>query len=115
MSTTERDIAIMEAELLHLIDQYFAARSGTDTPFARKLFEAGFERGFKAGAPEIYPVQATEKHDWVWQNDTFGHDLYECSHCGQLHLYSIDTDHLPRPPRDGCRRANEENKTCTTN
>ena len=44
----EQNHVQMEAERSDQSDSYFMARPQVDTPHNRKLFEAGFERGFKA-------------------------------------------------------------------
>lgn len=49
----EEQYAEMEANEIDKEDSYFAARQrGNDTMHNRKLFEAGFERGYKEGMKE---------------------------------------------------------------
>lgn len=48
--TTEQHIALRDAHHSHDSDAYFAARAWMlDTVDRRKVFEAGFQRGFEAG------------------------------------------------------------------
>ena len=45
---TEKEIAVMEGEIAAASDDYFKARPQADTDHNRHIFEAGFERGYKA-------------------------------------------------------------------
>ena len=45
---TEEEIARMEANLIEADETYFNARPYFDEPRARIIFDAGFERGWKA-------------------------------------------------------------------
>lgn len=47
----EREIAIKEAEVCAASDSYFAARPQIDGDDRRRVFEAGFARGWDAARP----------------------------------------------------------------
>lgn len=46
--THERDIALMEANRIAATDAYFEARPNIDMTEVRRIFEAGFQRGWDA-------------------------------------------------------------------
>lgn len=60
--TSEHHFAIREGHQIAAVDEYFAARPQIDNNDRRKVYEAGFNRGFEAGAallqstPDARPV-----------------------------------------------------------
>lgn len=48
---TEQEYAIRDAEEIHAENQYFEARVMIDCPKNRRIFEAGFNRGWDKKIP----------------------------------------------------------------
>lgn len=56
MTDREHDIALREAHQITAEDEYFEARSSTDSENGRRLFAAGFSRGWQARGAQQEPV-----------------------------------------------------------
>jgi predicted signal transduction protein with EAL and GGDEF domain len=61
MTQTEREYAIMEANRITSSDGYFYARPQIDSNDRRRVFEAGFERGWEAAINNLDARQPVPK------------------------------------------------------
>ena len=58
---SEKQIAMMGAEIINASDKYFNARPQVDTDHNRHIFEAGFERGYKVERLSVRLTQEAEQ------------------------------------------------------
>jgi len=54
----EREHAIQEAHMIHSENEYFQARPQLESDHNRRIFDAGFQRGYKALTQEIDKLRA---------------------------------------------------------
>lgn len=73
MNEQDREYAIMEAHRIHDSDEYFEARPQIDSADRRRVFEAGFDRGYQA-ALQSPAVQVPDDLDHLLDESGFYFD-----------------------------------------
>lgn len=103
MDDRERHIAIREAEQIHSSTEYFDARPHLTSMESRRVFDAGFVRGFDAATERLRAAQPANQCDGCARNlpvedgrhvDRFGMPVMAC----QAHRYSKPAQ--PAVPED---------------